>query len=161
MSDQITFKQKINTLMMVHYSLVIVLVMMSLLVLFIGPDMSESGNYDEALLDILIYAPAALLLIAFLVSGIVFKNLITKDSRAQSSLENKVASFQNAHIVRMALYEVPGLAAIVLAMLTNNHYLLIIVAAVIGMFVLMQPNADRIANDMNLSPEERNELEKG
>lgn len=111
--------------------------------------------------QLFLFVPAILLIIAFPVSSILFKTQLRQRTQKEMSLESRVLAFQSAHMVRMALFELPGLVAVLVCFLTANNYNMITMFIVLMMFLFLAPNANGLAIDLNLDRTEKERLVNG
>ena len=149
------FNAMINTLRIIHFAMVLVLILFAVVVMLLNFSPSEFIPENP----IYQFIPAGFLLVAIPASSIVFKNQIKQSIEPEMSLENKLNAFQLAHLSRMAFFDVAGILAIVVCMLTGINYNLGIILIVVIMFVILNPTTSRLTADLGLSVQERTELE--
>lgn len=94
----------------------------------------------------------------FIASNIIFKQRLNSLGTATTARQ-KVTIYQSGLIVRYALLEGPSLFGIVCFMLTGNLFYLIISGLIIVYFLFIRPSKDSIDTDLNLSFDEKAELE--
>ena len=75
------------------------------------------------------------------------------------SLQKKMPKYLGVLLVRSACLELPGLFATIVFFMTGNFYLLLIPIFIAVVFFLLRPTPAIIAEDLNLSSEERRLLE--
>ncbi|MFD0765366.1 hypothetical protein ACFQZI_10925 [Mucilaginibacter lutimaris] len=104
-----------------------------------------------------------LIAIVLTVGGFFVGNLLYKQvsgvSAKKATFAEKFTTYQSALIIRYALLEGPSLFCIVCYFLTANLIFLLISGAIIIYFITLKPKADTIAEDLNLSYEEKAGLE--
>ena len=155
--NKVTFKSKISVIRMIHLTLAITLIAFAVVTLW-----SNSTNPTGELTEenqILLYIPGILLIVAFPISSILFKQQVNQGIKDGITLDKKIAVFQTSHLIRMALFQSAGLFAIVVCFLTANNYNLAVLAIVLIMFWFLLPSPSRIALDLKLSMQEREQLE--
>lgn len=122
----------------------------------------EVEAVDKQMAPVFLYVPGILLIIAFPTSSFIFKKYIRNSLASnETDLRGKIALYQTANLIRMAFFEVAGMFALVSAFLTGNNYLLIVVAIVVTMYLILLPSPSKIAMDLELSGEEREEISGG
>jgi hypothetical protein len=154
MNDQLSFPARVRTLKIVHAAMPLVLILLTILVSVLGEELGDP-NFPIMLQ----YVPGAVLLAAFLVSSLLFKRQLKEEIKEYSTLGTKLGAYQTAHLVRAAPFEAAGLFGVVVTMLTVHNYNLIVTAIVLAVFYIYRPTVDRISRELNLSIEERRELE--
>lgn len=75
------------------------------------------------------------------------------------SLRAKFNKFQGAMLMRAACVEIPALFSVIGTFLTGDESFLLVTAIMIGLFFFWRPTLAGIAEDLQLSPEERRKLE--
>lgn len=155
--DKLSFKPRIRAIQLIHGSLAFVMVVFGGVVLWINS--TEPTGELTSDNQFFLFIPGMLLLIAFPLSSIVFKSGLRQGLKAEVPLENRLNVFQSVHLVRMALFETAGMVAAVVCFVTGNNYNLGILAIVLIMFALLTPSAARIALDLNLSRQEKDQLD--
>lgn len=146
----------VKTIKLIHISLIIVPLIFGAVALYMN--MTNPIGTEENM-EIFIYIPPVLLIIAFIMSGIIFKQQVNVRRLEGKTLQQKLAAYQTAHLVRMALFEVAGLMAGVVTLLTANNYNLGVLVLVAALFYFMTPTASRIGIELALTHEERLQLE--
>lgn len=89
----------------------------------------------------------------------VSKNMLDKTPN-DIGLRQKLAQYQTALIVQCAIIEGPALFAIISFKLTVSIYPLVLAVALIGFLFLQRPSKTKIEAALNLSREEKMELNK-
>lgn len=77
-----------------------------------------------------------------------------------ATLQQKLAGYQTAFIVKCALIEGPTLFALIIFSSTHNIYNLIIGIILIVILFIQRPSKEKIIEQLNLAREERMQLEK-
>jgi len=99
----------------------------------------------------------ALALGGFAAGNILFKKQLQKIT-PERTLSQKIASYQTAFIIRMALLEGASLFSIVAYMLGGNLFFLAVFCVILLCFIFIRPTKDKTANDLNLDYNEKAEL---
>lgn len=120
---------------------------------------NETAPMASENMSFLSYVAIGLLIIAFPLSSILFKSNIRNSSATQKKLPRKIAAYQTAHLIRMAVFEGCGLVAAVAVLQTGNYYNLGVLAVVLVMFFVLRPTPSKIALDLGLSSDEKLALE--
>ncbi len=143
--------QRLKTLTLIHWSLMMPLVLFEGIVLYFNtsnpPVAAEDGGQ-------FLYLPGGMLILLWPISMFLFQRLIgaiPSDAR----LDTKLIRFQSAHLVRMAMFEVIGMMAAVVSFITATNENLLIIAIVFGMFLTQQPTKVRLIQLLGLNAEEQ------
>jgi len=99
------------------------------------------------------------LLVGMATAYFVFRLMIKKMSPT-ARLQEKFPKYASALIVRSALIELPGLFAAIVAYLTLRPYYLGGTLIMFLVFVFLRPTKHSIAEDLNLTPKERELIDK-
>jgi hypothetical protein len=94
---------------------------------------------------------------SFVISNFLFKKLIAKTINV-NDLNGKLANYQIAANVRIALLESASLFAIVTYNLTSNFLFLLIAMLLMIYGVIIRPTVETIADDLQLSYDEKMQL---
>lgn len=90
-----------------------------------------------------------------LASGYVVFRFIVRSIPEQAPIQYKMKRYFIANLIRSAFLEIPGLLVSVAALITAHKLFLMIVPLVLIVFILFRPSKSVIAQELNLSPEER------
>ncbi|MDX1628255.1 MAG: hypothetical protein R3345_06115 [Fulvivirga sp.] len=145
----------LRTLKIIHIALIVFPVIFGAFAFWMNTNQTAQGHNAP---EVLIYAPVVLLVLAFPLSTILFKKAVSEVVGSQKPLKNKLQAFQGGHLIRMALFEVAGLMAAVVAFVTGNNYILLVLLVVMGMFFLLVPTASKVALDLELNADEKSAL---
>lgn len=154
-----TARQILTTLNLVYFALPVVMVGFAMFVYFsvtTGQPTAPADAEFESLLRILVIATVP---VGMGIGYFAFKN-VSKGITPQMPLQVKLQRYQIAVIARAAGFEMPGLFAAVVALITNNVSFLLFTAVIVVLFLLFRPTVNSITNDLQLTHTERNELEK-
>ncbi|RWY57116.1 hypothetical protein [Mucilaginibacter gilvus] len=105
--------------------------------------------------DPLVYAVPALAIICFVLSGFLYKKVLSGGIRPDSTLKGKLMMYQTALIIRLALLEGPSLFGIVAFFLTGSLFFLLISLVLIGYFIYIRPTKDNIEETLELTYAEK------
>jgi len=144
-----------KTLPIIHLALLIGQVLFGVAVYTITAQ--KSFSFDGSA-DPFIYVSLALTLGGFTTGNILFTKQLQKIT-PESTLSQKIASYQTAFIIRAALLEAPSLFSIVAYMQSGNLFFLAVCCLIILYFIFIRPTKDKIASDLNLDYNEKAELE--
>lgn len=156
MDSKPDLRAQLKVMLMIHGALALVLIVFGTFVLWLNETDPAGELTGEN--QVLRYVPPLLLLVAFPLSRYLFRNQIDQVDLDSMDLHRKMGLFQTAHLVRMAVFDVAGLMAVVVSFVTAENYNLGVLAAVLLMFLLLKPSPSRLAIDLHLSPEETDAL---
>lgn len=136
---------------------------MTMLVAFacVGYFLIEGGSVGEPDNEMAVLMQKVIIIavpISMTAAYFVFR-FATRNIPPQSTLPQKMSKYLAAVIIRSALLEVPGLLVVVAAITTAQTLLLIIVPVILFVFALLRPTPSAAAQDLQLSPEERELVE--
>ncbi len=94
-----------------------------------------------------------------LATGYVLFRFLLKSVHPEIPLVYKMKKYFSANLIRSAFLEIPGLFVSVAAMITAHSLFLIIVPLILIIFLLFRPTRSVIAQELNLSIDERAQLE--
>ena len=147
---------RFNTLRIIHFGMIMPIIVFSGVVLFLNSGSEEAA--DVSRIEELRYIPGLLLMLAFWMAPSLFKKQVRNAVKPTSTLEDKLAIYQSAHIVKMALFEAAALFGLVESFVNNHWFNFLIVAIVLLIFVSNMPTVSRFSMIFDLSVEEKNEL---
>ncbi len=104
--------------------------------------------------DPFFYIVPFLIVAGMLLGSFLFTQQIS-NALDKNSLNEKLAGYQTALITRFAIAEGPSLLGIVGYMLSGNVVYLILVGVNVLYFILIRPTKDKLAEDLNLTNEEK------
>ena len=148
-------KAAAKVLPIIHLALLIGQVLFCLVVYSITP---QKGFSFDGSANPFVYVSLALTLGGFAAGNILFKKQL-QSITSESTLSQKIASYQTACIIRAALLEAPSLFSIVAYMLSGNLLFLAVSCVIILYFLFIRPTKDKIVNDLGLDYNEKAELE--
>jgi hypothetical protein len=143
-------KINFNSIKIIHIALIMGVLAFLMFVLFTTNNLTFK-SYDGS-----IYA----LVVPFVfIIGITVGAFIYKRSISGDTLTSKLQKYQSASIIRAAFLEVPALLAAAITMITANQYYLIYTILSVLMMVFYLPSKSKFANDLDLSLEEKSQLD--
>ena len=105
----------------------------------------------------IIVAPVALVA-GMGIGNFLFQKLITPAQDENKTLRQKISIYFSSTIIRYALIEAPVLIATVAFNLSSNTFYLIFIGVGILYFFTLKPRPDKVAKDLNLTYDQRDEL---
>jgi len=149
-------KAALNGFRIIHFALLAIPLIfggiVTYLVLFEG-----MGNPDG--IEVFLYLPGILLIIAFPLAELLFKNTMKNILGKEESFKTRMATLQGAHLIRISLFESSALFASVACMLTGNLYNLAIIGVVVLILLKHTPDIMYLENEIGLSNEEKAALQ--
>lgn len=94
------YSAMMQTLNIIHGALIMFPVIFSGVAVYIN----ETNPMASEDLEILSYVAVGMLIIAFPLSAFIFKSNIKSNVLEHSTLSQKIAAFQTAHLIRMSLF---------------------------------------------------------
>lgn len=153
-----TPKKTLNTINLIYFALIFVMAGFAVFVyvwIFTGQEMAPVDAAFESLLRILVIAMVP---VGMGIGYVTFKASL-KGITPDMPLSGKLQRYQQAVLVRCAGFEMPGMFASVVALITGNVSFLLFTAVIVVLFLLFRPTVNSITNDLQLSSRERMELE--
>jgi hypothetical protein len=148
-------KQSFQTVRVIHLALMTGLILFSGVVIYLNS--LEPNRSSEMDATIMLAVAGSLTIMAIFVGPILYKQQLST-LKGDETLQQKMAAFQTAHIIRSALLEGAGLFGAVTCIVTWNLLGLAFTAVCIGMFVLKMPTPNMLEQDLKLSSSEKNQL---
>jgi len=146
----------IKTLKIIFFALLSGLIFFSV----VTPLIRQTGSFPEdfpyrnwLLVFIILFAVVSISI------GILVYNRRLTSIHEMSSLADKLSAYREALIIRYATVEAPSFFAIIGYLLSGNMIILGIGLAIIAWFFTMRPSIEKIAEDLELNPEEKMKLE--
>jgi len=107
--------------------------------------------------------PFLVIMLIAMIAGIFGSNLLYNFNKnkidLKDSTESKVARIQQAVIIRFAFVEGPALLGIILYVKEANLIFLMLSAMMVLYFLTLKPAKEKIMDDMNLTSEQKRDLE--
>lgn len=117
----------------------------------VGPENNELAIIFQKIIMVLVPVSLA--------TGYVLFRFLLKSVHPEMPLVYKMKKYFSANLIRSAFLEIPGLFVSVAAMITAHSLFLIIVPLILIIFLLFRPTRSVIAQELNLSIDERAQLE--
>jgi hypothetical protein len=154
--QELTPNKYIKSLSIIHMMLLSGMIMFGGFVLF-----QFSGGITPALdtNDTLLLLFPVIVIGAILASQAIFKKLIAATEN-KTDLKSKLASYQTATIIKLALIEGPAFLGIVLSMITGNTAYIAIAIVLVIYFLLQKPTLTKVARDLKLRGDDRNKFNR-
>ncbi|MEQ8473725.1 MAG: hypothetical protein RIC35_21190 [Marinoscillum sp.] len=154
--EEYSAKSALNVLRIIHFALMAGLIIFGTVVTYLI--LSGSTSADQGM-DIIKYLPGLMFLTVVPFSSFMFRKNLDPIKKPVSSLKDKLAAYQTAHIVRMASFEAVGLFAVVTCFVTSTLLNLGVLAIVLAFFIIKTPSVSQLENNPGLTQEEKNQLE--
>lgn len=153
-SSNISPKNFIKTLTIIHAAFIIGPLIFSFIILFLS---SEISIFNTDNIPVTYYViPFVALLIIY--AGLrFFKNQISKIEKTLP-LNQKLASYQTAFIIKCASVEAPAFLCIMLTILTGETVFVIIAWMILLLLYKFRPTKEKIIENLSLSFDERKEF---
>ncbi len=155
--EKITAKAYLNSLSILHASLIMGQVLMVGVFYFFGNAGSAPLSAIEAGAQKEFYLTGAAVILSVLASAQIFGAKV-QNLRQVRDLKEKLAGYRAALILRYILLEVPSLLAIFFYFITNNIFLLIFSGLILMLFAIYRPTKERLINDLELNTAEQNHI---
>ncbi len=112
--------------------------------------------YDDS--NVLTFIPVVVFIIAVPAAFIMFKSQINGQLQQNPPTERKLAIFQTAHIIRMALLESAALIGVVVCIITKTYINYIPTGIAILLMLMIIPSEFKISEQLKLSRNEQQQL---
>lgn len=148
-NNQQSLSAFLSTLRIIHYGIFCGLIIFAALAYFIR---NKTGPMlDIKTLEILTYVSLIFLLGELPLAYWLHKRKI-KSLAIIPDLNAKLAAYKASHIVKIAMFEGVGFLSCLVLLLGGKNVLLIQIAIVVVLMLLETPSATKLANDLDLSP---------
>lgn len=117
------------------------------------------GLGDKELVEVLYFVVAALVVGSVSGSFMVFRSKLAS-LKVLENLQQKIAQYRAAQIIRWALLEGPSFFSIIAYILTGDIVFAVVSIAIIVLFIPTFPSKGRFEKEMELTWEELNQIEK-
>ncbi|RKS96848.1 hypothetical protein [Chryseobacterium defluvii] len=148
-----TLASSLKRINVIFFGLLFGMVSMGSIIYVINPTENFDFNFKNPLLIIMMVVMIA----GVFASGFLYNTLKSK-IETKDSLQDKIAKIQQALIIKFALIEGPALLGIILFLVESNLAFLILSVLMILYFVTLKPSKNKLADDMNLTSQERREI---
>ncbi|HEY9008610.1 MAG TPA: hypothetical protein VIM75_20875 [Ohtaekwangia sp.] len=153
MSKAFTSKQYFSQLNLIYFAqagLMLLFAAVVFVLVYLGKVVVK---VDEST-KIYTYALAAVVVIGFSAAHFLYQQMLLRIDKGLP-LTSKMPKYIGILLVRSACLELPGLFAAIVFFLNGNFYLLFIPIFIAVVFYLLRPTPSSIADDLQLTPEER------
>jgi len=148
---------QLRRLRMLHRAIFFSLLFFFLITLLLnflnGGPMYDDRDFSEGLL----YANLVMLALALPAAGIVFRKK-RKEIPAEADLTTKLTLYQSPFVIRLALWEVPAMAAVIFFMMTGMVVFAGILIFMLVVILLGAPGKGTLLHDLEPEGEQREEL---
>ena len=144
-------KQFMINLRMLYLALVAgVIIFLAVVINLLGSENITTTGDLEILFLVDVIVTAVMLPGAYLISNRLYEQINRKES-----LANRLAQFQSAFIIRLAMIEAPALLSVIVLLLTGNISALALFALSLALFALNYPTPEKIGRTLDLSDKEK------
>ncbi|WP_420318446.1 hypothetical protein [Ekhidna sp.] len=150
-----TPKEQLNLIRLIHFALMGGAGVFAVLVAFLV----VSDNISGTPIEVLNYLSPAYFFIILASHSVVFKSIIRNTDLAGKDIKQKLASYQTAHIIRLAILEGCALFASVVALLNGEILHLITVALTMAIMYSKLPTPFLVESELRLNPDEKDQLQ--
>jgi hypothetical protein len=157
MSKTFTSKQYFTQLNLIYFAQAGVMLIFTAVV-FALVYLGEMATTQNETTQLLTYTLVLVVIAGFSAAHFLYNFQASRIDRSLS-LQKKMPKYLGVLLVRSACLELPGLFATIVFFMTGNFYLLLIPIFIAAVFYLLRPTPATIAEDLNLSTEERRLLE--
>jgi glucan phosphoethanolaminetransferase (alkaline phosphatase superfamily) len=146
-----------RTITLIHLALAIGQVLFGIVVLSLNKRIIINIRDTH---DPMVYLVPLMAITCFILSGFLFKKVLSSGIKPGSTLKQKLVIYQTALIIRLALLEGPSLFGIVAFFLTGSLFFLIISATLVAYFIYIRPTRNTIEEILELSYAEKEILNR-
>lgn len=105
------------------------------------------------------FIPIGFAIILIPLSSYMFNSTLKQNLLEKTELQQKLAAFQTAHIIKMALLEGGALFAVVASLSTNTYVNLIVFAVLLSIMLISTPSVFKLTETLNLTSQEASSFE--
>ncbi|WP_425392089.1 hypothetical protein [Ekhidna sp.] len=149
-----TAKDQLKLIRLLHFALMggagLFAVMAAILIV--------SDEVSQPSIEVLDYLSPAYFFIMLATYPVVFKAALKKTALLEKTLSQKLASFQTAHIIRMAMLEGCALFASVAALINGELLHLIIASLTLAIMFSKTPTPFLLESELGLNQDEKDQL---
>ena len=153
MSKTLTSKQYLSQLSLIYFAQVGMMLIFAAVVFALNFFGNVAPGRDETT-NLFMYLLTATVIAGFSAAHFIYGYMISKLDK-NLSLQKKLPKYSGIVIVRVACVEFPSMFASVVFYLTANVFVLLIPLFAAIVLFLLRPTAASIAEDLNLTPDER------
>lgn len=121
--------------------------------------MMESTGFNADFSSPLILVSLVLAALGFFLSGVIYRKTASKIDK-NLPLNLKLQKISGAILARYVVVEIPAMLSAIFYMLTGNLFFLAVAAIMILYFVILKPNREKTLEDMNLTPEQKQQMSR-
>lgn len=143
----------VKNITIIHFALLAGMVLFAAVAFAVGKPFTTQINTTDPLL----IAVPVLAVSCLFISNLLYKKFLAGAVEA-NDVPGKLVGYQTAFIIRNALIEGPALFAIVAFLLSGSVVFIAIAIALILYFFSLRPTKDKIAEELQLSYEQKLEL---
>ena len=152
-ANKLTSKEYFKSMLVIWLSLIGGQVFFGLIAFYLN----NNGSYDpegKELKDIFMYLVPVFAVYGVIAGSIIFKKKLNS-SKSKTSLIEKLNDYRAALIIRYALLEGATFFSLVSYLMTGDQLFLYISILIIAIFIILKPSAEKVINDLELNPNER------
>jgi hypothetical protein len=157
MGKTFTSKQYFTQLNLIYFAQAGIMLMFTAVVFALIYFGKMATSQDDSA-QLFTYTLVAVVITGFSAAHFLYNFQLSRVDRSLS-LQKKMPRYLGILLVRSACLELPGLFATIVFFMTGNFYLLLIPIFIALVFYLLRPTPATIAEDLNLTTEERRLLE--
>lgn len=146
-----------SQLVVIQAALIVGVVIVTVVMLVLHFAQTISVSVDDKFSAYFLLASILFTFIAIIGGKVVFTNLLIKII-AKENLEQKMKGYLTAVIIRFSFAEAAVIFSAAALLLTGSLYFLVMIAIVFFFLIIERPTRDKVAMELNLSPEERLEI---
>lgn len=139
-------KSFIRTISMLHIAILIAMIAFTLFVYYTG-DQLKIDAYPDG--NIFLYIVPIASIVAYFASSTIYKNAINKIPK-KLPLQNKLARFQSASLIKYAILEAPVFLALIAYLQSSYALFLTIAMALLLYFYSQRPTEEKIKKALSL-----------
>lgn len=157
MARKINSKEYFRTINLIYFGQLLAMMMLA----GVAYVLIEQGNMGSENNELALSLQQVIMIVIpiCLGAGYFIFRMLMKGVKPEMPLIHKMKKYFNANLIRSAFLEIPGLFVSVAAIVTAHTLFLLIVPLILILFVLFRPSRSVIAQELNLSVEERAMLE--
>ena len=155
MKKEMTSTSYFQTLNIVYYAQMLMLIAFGIVVVFLKPDDLPADDEFGITLQYVLFA----LFVGGVAGSFLIPRVVLNNINHSADLKVKLGKYLPTAIIRAACLEVPGLFACVVTFLTGNTLYLLTVALLLILFFFYRPTKSLVSEELKLSIGERRRLE--
>lgn len=144
-------RQFLRSVKTLHTAMLIGMVIFTVVVVVIMTSTTIFGESAEVIHNVMKFVAPVVTVIAFLGSGIIFKQKVDAARTSNTSLRFRLEQYRTACIARWALLEAGVMTALVGLLLTKKYYYAIFIFLLLVFFFLYAPSPEKIKTQLDLN----------